>query len=48
MLSLSLALAASFSMPTPNLAEDFFKRARERGADNETEVINNEEVKKEL
>jgi hypothetical protein len=35
-------------MPTPNSAEDFFKRARECGAENETDIINDEEVKKEL
>jgi hypothetical protein len=35
-------------MPTPNSAEGFFKRARERGAENETDIINDEEVKKEL
>jgi hypothetical protein len=35
-------------MPTPNSAEDFFKRARERDAENETDIINDEEVKKEL
>jgi hypothetical protein len=35
-------------LPTPNSAEDFFKRARERGAENETDIINDEEVKKEL
>jgi hypothetical protein len=35
-------------MPTPNSAEDFFKRPRERGAENETDIINDEEVKKEL
>jgi hypothetical protein len=34
-------------MPTANSAEDFFKRARERGAENETNIINDEEVKKE-
>jgi hypothetical protein len=45
---LSLSLAAPFSMPTPNSAEGFFKRARERGAENETDIINDEEVKKEL
>jgi hypothetical protein len=35
-------------MPTPNSAEDVFKRARERGAENETDIINDEEIKKEL
>ena len=47
-LSLSLSLAALFLMPTPNSAEDFFKRARERGAENEMGIINDEEIKKEL
>jgi hypothetical protein len=35
-------------MPTPNPAEAFFKWARERGSGNKTDIINNEEVKKEL
>jgi hypothetical protein len=35
-------------MPTPSSAEGFLKRARERGAENETDIINDEEVKKEL
>jgi hypothetical protein len=35
-------------MLTLNSAEGFFKRARERGAKNETDIINDEEVKKEL
>jgi hypothetical protein len=35
-------------MPTPNSAEGFFTRARERGAENETDIINDEEVKTEL
>ena len=43
-----LSIAAPFSMPTPNSAEDFFKRARERGSENKTDIINDEEVKKEL
>jgi hypothetical protein len=35
-------------VPILNSAEDFFKRARERGAENETDIINDKEVKKEL
>jgi len=33
-------------MLTPNSAEGFFKQARERGAENETDIINDEEVKR--
>jgi len=32
-------------MPKQNSAEDVFKRARERGSENNTEIINDEEVK---
>jgi hypothetical protein len=35
-------------MPTSNSAEDFFKRARERGSEIETDIVNDGEVKKEL
>jgi hypothetical protein len=35
-------------MPMPNSAEGFFKRAHERGAENETDIINDEEVEKDL
>jgi len=34
-------------MPTLNSAEGFFQRARERGSENKTDIIN-DEVKKEL
>ena len=44
----ALSIAAPFSMPTPNSAEDFYKRARERGSEIETDIINDDEVKKEL
>ena len=44
----SLSIAAPFSMPTLNSTEDFFKRARERGSEIETDIINDDEVKKEL
>jgi len=35
-------------MPTLNSTEDFFKRARERGSEIETDIVNDDEVKKEL
>jgi len=35
-------------MPTSNSTEDFFKRARERGSEIETDIVNDDEVKKEL
>jgi len=35
-------------MPTLNPAEDFFKRARERGSEIEIDIVNDDEVKKEL
>jgi hypothetical protein len=35
-------------MSTLNSAENFFKWARERGAENETDISNDEEIKKEL
>jgi hypothetical protein len=44
----SLHIAAPFSMPTLNPAEDFFKRARERSSEIETDNVNDDEVKKEL
>jgi hypothetical protein len=44
----SLSIAAPFSMPTSNSTEDFFKRARERGSEIETDIVNDDEVKKEL
>ena len=35
-------------MPTSNSAENFFKRARERGSEIKTDIINDDEMKKEL
>jgi hypothetical protein len=35
-------------MPTLNLAEGLFKRARERGSEIKTDIVNDDEVKKEL
>jgi hypothetical protein len=31
-------------MPTPNSAEDFFKRARERDSEIETDIVNDDEL----
>jgi hypothetical protein len=35
-------------MPKQKSAEDFFKRARERGSENNIEIVNGKEVKKDL
>jgi hypothetical protein len=35
-------------MPKPNSAEAIFRRARQKGAGNNKDIINNVEIKKEL
>jgi hypothetical protein len=35
-------------MPKPNPAEAFFRRARQKGAENNKDIINDVEIKKEL
>src|SRR2546423_5962936 len=42
------SIAAPFSIPTSNSAEDFFKRACERGSEIEADIVNDDEVKMEL
>ena len=44
----ALSIAASFSMPTLNSTEDFFRRTRKRGFEIETDIVNDDEVKQEL